>query len=356
MGTAHCATCTRYAIGAMFIAFLAIAIGAVLDGISFGSIVHIGPDVLPVPAPNLSVQDFERDGFLVVRKLISGEVLRDAQMAGEAETQRQHWLFDGLFGVYYSKVTFALWQRQLPFARVAFGSAAPSAAAALTGGNMPLRVLKDSFMSLSQRRMGCGWHVDDKGFWPALDNDTSGINVWIALSSMRASSGGGLAVVSKSSSYDWFETCRAAITSPDGSKTCDMATLSPECHRHFEQSKVVHDVDPGDAILLSREVFHRAEPFRDSATSAPLHRYNIRYVPETTALFDIGFGLEAALARGSMGVQHGSKLADAGSYYPRAWPNMLSEEREALAKGLSNEPSVALICRAFMQKFARRIW
>ena len=72
------------------------------------------------------------------------------------------------------------------------------------------------------------------------------------------------------------------------------------------------------------------------------HRYNIRYVPEETRLFDNGF--EAVLVR-STDVGHGSALTQAGVYYPQAWPTTLADERMQLASGLNSEPSVALVCR-----------
>ena len=83
-------------------------------------------------------------------------------------------------------------------------------------------------------------------------------------------------------------------------RTCDMAELSPECQRKLDevcvrapalaqsqhgasqpvclllcQIKLLHDMEPGDALLHSRYCFHRGEPFADGTTKL---RYSIRYM------------------------------------------------------------------------------
>ena len=82
------------------------------------------------------------------------------------------------------------------------------------------------------------------------------------------------------------------------------------------------------------------------------HRYNIRYVPEETRLFDNGF--EAVLVR-STDVGHGSALTQAGVYYPQAWPTTLADERMQLASGMNSEPSVALVCRKVLRAAIKRL-
>eukprot|EP00965_Chrysotila_dentata_P194282 6176279-Pleurochrysis_carterae.AAC.1 len=356
MGGQHwrrCTSCLKLCGGVGGATALTLALAVVLFAYSDESItvsVHVrdGP---PLPAPPAaSHRVFHRDGYVLVRGLLSGQFLKAAQDAAQAETNRKHYVFDRLFHT-YSKISFAAYQRQDGLADVVFSSAVPSAAAAVIGGQTPLRVVRDAVMAFAPGRSGCGWHVDDKGFWPTLDNHTDGANVWIALSPMPAAQGGGLAVCPGSHAEQWAATCRQYIKDSQngtGPATCLMEERSPECHARFERCKVVHDMQQGDAIILHRGTFHRSEPFRVESGGALL-RYNVRYVPETTQLFATGF--EAAVIRNVEGVHNGSRLSEAGSYYPQAWPYSLEEERQALEKGFSSEPSLALICRKLLLKF-----
>ena len=340
---------------------IAVIVGASLDHIAHVHFdpVTLDPKLAPLLAPShLNRKKFAREGFLLVRGLLHGELLREAQEAGIQEAARSHLLFDRLFFA-YNKITFNVWQRQLGLASVAFGSAAPSAAAALLGmkdgRGGALRILKDAFMAFAPGRTGCGWHVDDKGFWPTLDNQSGGINVWIALSPVRAADGGGLALAPRSHLAEWSRQCRDWIAPPGGGppRTCGMATLSPECHARFEEVQASYDMEPGGAIFLHRGTFHRSADFAPHAQdSAPVHRYNIRYVPEETRLFDNGF--EAVLVR-STDVGHGSALTQAGVYYPQAWPTTLADERMQLASGMNSEPSVALVCRKVLRAAIKRL-
>lgn len=42
--------------------------------------------------------------------------------------------------------------------------------ASTTTSSTPIRLLKDAFLSYQDGFKGCGWHVDDKMFWPCEDS------------------------------------------------------------------------------------------------------------------------------------------------------------------------------------------
>lgn len=302
-----------------------------------------GTAPLPAPFGAEGRAAFTRDGYLLVRGLLHGGMLADAQAAARDAAAQRHWLLDAVFSA-YAKVTFAAWRRFPGLARAAFASAAPSAAAALSAPGVPLRIMKDAVIAFEPGRDGCGWHVDDKGFWPALDGDGDGVNVWVALSRYRAADGGGLGVANGSHAASWWQECHDAIAPPGYTglvpKTCDLATLSPACWERMEERSVVPDMEPGDALLLPRRTFHRTMPFR-AAGAAPLLRYTVRYVPETLRLHDAGF--EAAVRAGS--ASHGAALRDAGAYYPQAWPRALDAELAAAAGGLGSDFTAAYFLR-----------
>jgi hypothetical protein len=93
-----------------------------------------------------------------------------------------------------------------------------------------------------------------------------GVNVWITLSPINASIGGGLALANGSASAPWREECRKAITGTDKKgipQTCNMKTITPACHRRMEERMLVFNMEPGDAIVHSRYTFHRAVPFQE---------------------------------------------------------------------------------------------
>jgi len=150
------------------------------------------------------------------------------------------------------------------------------------------------------RLQGCGWHVDDKGFWPSRDDDSGlGINVWIALDKYRISHGGGLAVAPTSHRASFASSARKAISSGFGD-TCRMRELSPENHEKLEALKVTYDMEPGDAIIHTRYCFHRSDDFTEegkshfysdtesqsSPTKKALLRYSIRYMPADSFIAD----------------------------------------------------------------------
>ena len=123
----------------------------------------------------------------------------------------------------------------------------------------PLRLMKDALLALSPGDKSCGWHVDDKFFWPCYDNTDitaidEGVNVWITFTPLLAKQGGGLAVAPTSSRAIWREECRKFIGTFDpknsAGNTCELATRSPKCNRLLESMKFLHNMEPGDHYSL----------------------------------------------------------------------------------------------------------
>lgn len=138
--------------------------------------------------------------------------------------------------------------------------------------------MRDAYFSYASGGAGCGWHVDDEGFWPA-ENDTTGVTVWIALDDMDVATGGGLAVANQThrpegTAASWVQECRAAIR---GSGTCNMERAHPECQKRLEEQKFQWDMKAADAIFLDRRAFHRTV----SAAPNEKERYTIGFVTIT---------------------------------------------------------------------------
>ena len=219
------------------------------------------------------IRDYRRDGVIVVKGLLSGRELRKAQATANRMVDSGN-----NFAPQYNFVGFQGWRTDKTLRGVAFDSAAPRIAAELMGldGERPMRVLKDALLALSPGDEGCGWHVDDKGFWPCHDDSDldaldEGVNVWITLSPLKASEGGGLAVAPGSSCASWSEKCRAVIENKPGERplTCRLAELSPEYNSRLDAMKALHDMEPGDAIFHSRYCFHKGEQFGEGETKLP---------------------------------------------------------------------------------------
>ena len=288
--------------------------------------------VRPVKLTPAHIRGYRRDGVVVVKGLLSGRELRKAQATAKRIVEKGN-----RFGDAYRFVSFQGWRTDKTLRGVAFDSDAPRIAAELMGldAKRPLRVLKDAFLALSAGDKSCGWHVDDKLFWPCHDDSElgaldEGVNVWITLSPLRASEGGGLAVAPGSSSATWREKCRGFIgTFTPGARpvTCDLATLSPEYNRRLDALKLLHDMEPGDAIFHSRYCFHKGEPFDEGDTKL---RYSIRYMPADARLFDN----TNEVAIREKGLTDGAPLAAAGEYYPQVWPKPIRGERWRVRLGL----------------------
>ena len=318
------------------------------------------------PLPSfLSVQqrqDYHRDGFLLIRQLVHDhEELESLQLA--ANQIYHSWsIFDLLFSSYYAKLSFQVWRYSRPFAQLAFESAVPSFSAQLlqeqegqsgvssTATTTSVRILKDALFAYSPTgNKGCGYHQDDRGFWPVSD-DTTGVNLWLALSSVTAKQGGGIRVVNQSLvDADTAESCLEIIR-VGLNTTCSMETLSPDCHARLDAASISYDVEPGDALIWDRRTFHRSDPFKmddddhDNVAITPKLRYTLRYIPGH------------AEAEGKDGFLHpsvetGEKFIS--PYYPQVWPKTLPDEMSSVQMGLDSDWNLVASVKKMLQLLSK---
>jgi hypothetical protein len=265
--------------------------------------------------------DFHRDGFILKKGVIQGNELKKLITAGEEQSGS---MLASAFGVLATR----LYQFDERFYRVASESNLPSIAAQLinTGddnANDPIRILQDGFFGLKGNNTGCGFHVDDRYFWPATD-DSTGVNFWIALSPYRVSEGGGIRVVRQSDiSEELAEECRGVIREGGYTTTCMIDTLAPELRQRLYAASTTFDMEPGDALIWDRWTFHASEPFI-VATEEQKLRYTIRYVPAS------------AKADASPALHSSQKAGECfqGGYYPQVWPTILQSEVDERQNGL----------------------
>lgn len=237
------------------------------------------------------VRDFQRDGFVVARGLISGEMLERAMAVSHG--------VDSQFETEYDALAFESFRKYPALADLALSSDATYAAVQLTptaaSGQEHLHLLRDALFVFSGGdtgdKTGCGWHVDDPYFWPATrDSSGPGVNVWIALDEVT-DAGGGLALA-LGSHTESFMDCRKAI---EGG-TCQMATLSPQLNQRLEDLAVVPQMKPGDAIIHTRWLFHRTNGFSQGAATEKrqgIARYTARYMPASAVHAQLGQRLDA---------------------------------------------------------------
>eukprot|EP00536_Pseudo-nitzschia_multiseries_P012487 jgi/Psemu1/309166/fgenesh1_kg.479_\ len=313
------------------------------------------------------VDDFLRDGVIIVRGLLHGELLENAIQAAETMNIPK---IPG--NTTYRNLAMQSYRTNETFRKVAFDSAAPTICAKLmglddeertaggtgtgTGVGRSLRLLKDGLFGFGPGNKGCGWHVDDKFFWPCEDihNDAdddadcesrsdheprrrdAGVNVWITLSPVTAAEGGGLAVAPGShdltGSGDIGKLTRRArrtIAAKGGYTTCLLESLAPDYHDELETIKRVYDLEPGDAIVHDRYVFHRADPFRENENENEKFRISLRYMPSDATYFNSGYGTDPAVTEKHL--ETGDPLWKAGEFFPQVWPSTLEEEVSALA-------------------------
>jgi ectoine hydroxylase-related dioxygenase (phytanoyl-CoA dioxygenase family) len=140
-----------------------------------------------------------------------------------------------------------------------------------------LCVLRDAYFRMCGKNTGCNFHVDDAGFWPCTrDSPGPGVNVWVALDEV-GEDGGGLAVA-RASHTEEFLDCREAIRA----NTCMIHQLAPESAQRLEAVRDVPKMKPGDAIICTRFMFHRADPFvagSEGESGPGVGRYSVRYMP-----------------------------------------------------------------------------
>jgi hypothetical protein len=296
------------------------------------------PAIPPTAAlTNEEKEAFHRDGFILKKGLFQGDELKELIAAGEGLYSSWN-ILDSVIKSSFAKLVFQVWRGDPHFTQVAFESSFPSIAAELLGTKETesVRILKDGFFGFKgKNNTGCGFHVDDKGFWPAAD-DSTGVNFWLALSPMLVSEGGGIRVANQSLSKPFAEECMAVIRGGQYAATCNMEELSPSCHERMQAASTTFDMEPGDALIWDRWTFHRSEPFRVETEDHKL-RYTIRYVPGSAK---------------AEGMLHSSQEAGEpfeGAYYPQVWPQAVKAEVDAIRGGLEGDFSLT-----FMLKFAAR--
>jgi hypothetical protein len=322
------------------------------------------------------IEEYHRDGFVFVKRLLSEQEtiqLRDSAIYASSR------LLDvfGLFGKSrYKKVMFDLWRTSADIAYLSLralpkvaaqlmtltdnatasmdelttqvrSSSSSSSSSFLNGPphTESIRLLRDAFFAYQPPGEGCGWHVDDAGFWPAVE-DTTGPTFWIALDPLLVREGGGLAVLNRTlfrqtEPLDLTEDiCRLAIAGA----TCDMPEKSPQCHAKMEATKMEFDMQPGDAIIWDRYTFHRGVAGTGLLpTDAIKQRYSVRYMPRGSKAF---------------GAVHSSveQLSEFDSpYYPQVWPNLLESEMTALEHGLDSDITLVSALSFLIKRMARRL-
>jgi hypothetical protein len=215
-------------------------------------------------------------------------------------------------------------------------------AADLLGERNSIRILKDAVFAQTVQGDGAGFHIDDKAFWPA-ENDATGVNFWIALSDYNTATGGGIRVAPQSHSAEWGQTCRNILL--DAHANYEMGKLSSECEAKLANVSVVHDMQPGDALLWDRWIFHRQEPFKEAAENVHKLRYTIRYIPSHARAAVDGL-LHPSVELGKPFLS---------PYHPQAWPRALEDEMKTLQQGLGSDLSfvrvATLIKKSLMKKY-----
>lgn len=288
---------------------------------------------------------FRDTGVLFLPGLLTGDLLDDAVQAGEHIYQTPS-LMSTLFRSLYARLSMQEWRSTPAFTRVAFESSMGSIAADLLGENLSIRILKDAVFGQTSTGGGCGFHVDDKGFWPAED-DSNGVNFWVALSSYDSSTGGGIRVAPGSHKAEWAKRCREVIgESPRN--TCRMHELDQECDAKLHEISMVYDMKPGDAILWGRWIFHRQEPFKAALADEHKLRYTIRYIPSSARAAIEGI-LHPSVERGQ---------PFKSPYHPQVWPVALKDEIDVIRKGLGSDilPNIPRMISTIVKKeISRRL-
>ena len=142
--------------------------------------------------PSETIDTFRRDGVVLVKGLLSGPALTAAQEFAQQVANMENTEFDG---APYKNFAFNSIYSSHQLRDVAMFSDIPKAAAQLilaTKAPSPManmctfdrlesdriRLLKDAVLIMGPNNKGCGWHVDDKFFWPCYD-DSTGVNAWV---------------------------------------------------------------------------------------------------------------------------------------------------------------------------------
>ena len=313
----------------------------------------------PVDLTEAQVNDYRRDGVLLVKQLIPRTEAMRLRQASDEMASKIFNIFD-FFNSLYNKLVFDLWRTDETVASLSLEALPSIAAQVMTandddseqGDNSKIRILRDAFFKSASGKKGCGWHIDDPSFWPT-SNETSGLTIWIALDDILVREGGGLAVANMSlaealsgSSTDPDVSLNACRTVIQVNGTCAMEDHSPKCNDFFEQVKLEWDMEPGDAILWDRWTFHRGNPFSNSITEEGIERfrYSVRYMPSTSKAFGVIHP----------SVQQGSTF-EGSPYYPQVYPTLLEDEMKALEHGLDGDITIASIIKVTGMVLTRKV-
>lgn len=318
---------------------------------------------------------FRKDGVVIIRGLLQGKELKNAQKAA-VRIQRHKSLSKRLLYKLlpnYSNLEFQTWRNNDAIEKVAFDSAASTICAKLMGLDdssssssntninsntnkiRPLRLLKDAVLGFSAGDIGCGWHVDDKVFWPCEDRNIgkrdAGINVWITLSPVTSQEGGGLAIAPKSHKVQFAKKARMAIASGPRA-TCELERLDPKSHDKLEHMKKVYDLQPGDAIVHDRYIFHRAEPFHDlvqGKKAGTKQRISLRYVPADATFYKNEINADNQVVE-RKSLCTGDLISKGGEYFPQTWPFRIPDESQMKVKTDENPFTLRKMMKLMMQK------
>lgn len=240
------------------------------------------------------IDDFFREGYVVVPGLLPSSLLTRVLTARSSVPTTPR-----IASSPYSSLDYRLHDTSSVFRELALSSPLSAAAAQLTPGDASspraLCMVKDAFFKLRGESAGCNFHVDDAFFWPCENQAPGpGVNVWVALDEV-GEDGGGLAVAPRSFTEDWLD-CREAIKP----NTCEIHKIAPEKAARLEAVAVAPKFRPGDAIICTRYLFHRAEPFKvgsEGAGGPGIGRYSVRYMPGEAVLNPMDF-VEGKLVKG----------------------------------------------------------
>mmetsp|Transcript_10569 Transcript_10569/g.23441 ORF Transcript_10569/g.23441 Transcript_10569/m.23441 type:complete len:375 (+) Transcript_10569:235-1359(+) len=305
--------------------------------------------VLGQAVPELTprqVQEYKRDGFVMVRQLISQQEAAALQTAAEHVASKNFDIFGFFGGTHtYKKVMFDLWRTSPEIASLSL-QALPRVASQIMlsqtesedndSGSTSFRLLRDAYFLYEPSGTGCGWHVDDLGFFPA-NKEANGPTFWIALDPLLIQEGGGIAILNRTHFQEQQQQQQSPLSEDDcrlavEGATCDMEEKSPECQTKMEASKMQFDMQPGDALIWDRYTFHRGVSATDKfpkGDDVTKKRYSVRYIPH------------GATAKGAVHSSVGQGQLFDSPYYPQVWPTLLPKEMKALEHGLDQDITVS---------------
>ena len=123
--------------------------------------------------------------------------------------------------------------------------------------------------------------------------------------------------------------------------------LAPASREEMEKLTTVYDLEPGDAIIHDRYIFHKAHPFAESESDANKNKYknkqwdtnqriSLRYVPADPT-FNNGMNKDPRVAIVIKNLETGDSVSKGEEYYPQVWPNSLPEGRRCAVENESRD-------------------